>query len=103
MWVRSVEQAKKRNEPEKSGANQSVYVGRFVLLRKEIMSIAANAVRTNAQGQRVTLHKFITVQIDRHADFGGGKINADLPDTEYHRAFYGDKIVKQWGEWIAVD
>ena len=67
------------------------------------MTIATNTVRTNAQGQQMIMKRFITVEIDRHADFGGGKINADLPDTEYHRYYYGDKIVKQWGEWLSVE
>ena len=66
-----------------------------------IATIKTNTIRTNAQGQRMIFKRFITVTIDRHSDFGGGKINADLPDTEYHRAFYGDKIVKAWGEWLA--
>lgn len=43
---------------------------------------------------------WITVLIDRHADFGGGQIEADLPDTPYHRAFYADRIVRRWTQFV---
>lgn len=45
--------------------------------------------------------RFITVLIDRHPDFGGGFIEADLPDTAYHRAYYGGRIVRAWSEVVA--
>ena len=41
---------------------------------------------------------WITVLIERHADFGGGFIEADLPDTAYHRHYY--EVIRAWSQWV---
>ena len=46
------------------------------------------------------LTRWITVRMDRHADFGGGTIDADLPDTEAHRAAYAGRIVREWSQVV---
>lgn len=57
--------------------------------------------RKNEQGQELVWVKFITVTIRQHADFGGGLIEADLPDTHYHRHYY-PVPVRQWRELRTV-
>lgn len=42
--------------------------------------------------------RWITVLMERHADFGGGVVEADLPDTPAHRAMYTGRIVRVWQE-----
>jgi hypothetical protein len=44
--------------------------------------------------------KWITVRIARHADFGGGFIEADLPDTPYHRAYY--PVIRAWSQAVEL-
>jgi hypothetical protein len=49
-------------------------------------------------GKMIT--RWITVKMDRHADFGGGAIAADLPDTESHRAAYAGRILREWSQVV---
>jgi hypothetical protein len=46
---------------------------------------------------------WITVQMDRAPNFGGGTINADLPDTDYYRHYYAGKIVREWSQVADMD
>lgn len=55
------------------------------------------------QTARKILQRWITVRIARHADFGGGTIEADLPDTPYHRAYYSGCIIREWHQIVDAD
>ena len=46
--------------------------------------------------------RWITVLMERHADFGGGVVEADLPDTPAHRAMYTGRIVRVWQQLLDV-
>jgi hypothetical protein len=58
--------------------------------------------QVNAKTNKM-ITRWITVTIDRHADFGGGTIEADLPDTDYHRAAYAGRIVREWSQVVTVE
>lgn len=45
--------------------------------------------------------RWITALIARHADFGGGTIEADLPDTPENRASC-IRVLRAWSQRVAV-
>jgi hypothetical protein len=58
--------------------------------------LAENQPERNMTKTIVT--KWITVLIERHPDCGGGCVEADLPDTPYHRAYY--KVLRSWSQRV---
>lgn len=62
------------------------------------LTIASYSKPVVQQPVKSVTTKWITVRIERHADFGGGFIEADLPDTPYHRAYY--PVLRAWAQTV---
>jgi hypothetical protein len=58
---------------------------------------AGSKIQQESNMKRI-ITKWITVRIARHADFGAGLIEADLPDTPYHRAYY--PVLRAWTQVV---
>ena len=43
---------------------------------------------------------WITVLMERHQDYGGGFIEADLLDIPAHRAMYPGRILRYWSQLL---